>query len=246
MSFPKSSLLFKRLAKWLNRYKNVELLVQTTTAKRELEAYTGVQFGLVPQPVAFSNNNKSELYKNTITFGSLGYERFEKGSDILLQTIEKFKTRNAAKVNFLIQWKEGFRTDKGEDIFLTETIKNDKTIKIIDYNLQPEAYLNELLSIDCVILPYRNSSYYFRDSRVAIEAGIYGIPIIGTKGGWIEEFVTNYGAGICVEEGNIDEFVMALETMQNNYNMYLEKARSRKSKTASYYSADNFVEIITR
>ncbi len=86
-----------------------------------------------------------------------------------------------------------------------EILKNHPKVRVIDRAVQSQEYGYLLSETDCMILPYRNSSYHARVSRVAIEAVTNGIPVIYTNHGWLEETINHYGAGIGIEDESVHE-----------------------------------------
>jgi hypothetical protein len=66
---------------------------------------------------------------------------------------------------------------------------------LISQAFNENEYLELLKDTDCMLLSYCNSSYRSRLSRIAIEAASMGVPMVYTKGGWLEEIVTEHCAG---------------------------------------------------
>jgi glycosyltransferase involved in cell wall biosynthesis len=243
IQYKRNSLFFKLITKLLCTSTRFVLAVQTDIAKRELEMYTGCTYTVLPQPIEIEDNievTKTISVKQEISFGSFGIERYEKGTDIILKTASKIINKNT-NISIKIQWISGFVNPYGDMIEMPDELIRNPRVIIYPQPLHKE-YLKELTQTDCLILPYRNSSYYFRDSRVALEAAIYGIPIIYTKGGWLEEFANTFAAGIGIEEDNIESLSNSIEQMQRHYTYYKEIAQTTKSKTQAFFSASAFLE----
>ncbi len=244
---PRSSMLMKTLLRMLRsrqRRNELRLGVETRAAKREYEQLTGMPFVLFPHPVEF-HSAPSETIQDPAEFSCFGFARHEKGSDILARAINQLDASNAATdVHFKVQWLDAFRMPDGS-MCSPEILKGNGRVEVIDRSLDESEYLRLLNTTDCMLLPYRNSSYYARLSRVAIEAAFMGIPMIYTKGGWLEEIATEHGAGVGIADESVDELVEAIKSMKNNLAEFRAKAVSKVPTARTYYSADRFMELLT-
>jgi glycosyltransferase involved in cell wall biosynthesis len=251
--FPKSTLILKKLLlqfKKLTLKGKVTLAVGTIGNKAEFEKLTGLPFTMSPQPVPIDSENvyrlKSSLHKtDTIVFSCLGFARHEKGSDLLKAAIEKILRQNPGfDGHFMVQWVDPFTMPDGTlcqpDDFLTTHPK----VTIIDKGVLADEYVSLLAKTDCMVLPYRNSSYYARVSQVATECTCIGTPMIYTKGGWLEETVTGYGAGIGVADESVEDLTNAILQMQEQYATHKSAAESVMEKARQYYSPEHFVSLL--
>jgi len=253
--FPKSTIILKyllRLFKSLVKSNIVTLAVETQGAKSEFEKLSGLPFKLLPHPVPFEQNvqersalvNGSRNSKN-IHFACYGFARHEKGSDLLKAAIEQIlKDDPGFEGHFSIQWTDPFKMPDGTNCAPGEILTRSPKVNIINRALMSNEYNRLLEQTDCMILPYRNSSYHARVSRVAIEAAANGIPIIYTKDGWLEETVVNYGAGIGVADEEIDGIVAAIYQMQESLERFKILAQNVTPKARAYYSPRHFVELL--
>lgn len=247
--FPKQTQIQKKLLQGFSPFvaeNKITLAVETLGAKKEFEALTGLPFSLMPHPVPEFENlttsqNSEDVSQRQLCFACYGFARYEKGSDLLALSIEKLLNKLPSfPVNFRIQWTDPFLMPDSTLCQPSEYLLNNSQITIIDKPLNREEYQQLLKSTDCMILPYRNSSYYARLSRIAIESICLGIPIIYTKGGWLEEVVLKFGSGIPIEDENIDELTQAIQDLFENYQQYRKNALKNTLKAKKYFSGQNF------
>lgn len=249
---PKSALLIKYLIKCfalLVKKSAVTLAVETQGAKEEFESLAHLPFQLLPHPVSIpgddydiQNDGKNQTNQRTI-FACFGFARHEKGSDLLKDAIEKILTgKKSVNACFIVQWTDPFKMPDGSLCTPGELLSNHRNVTIINTALNEDQYLEMLKKISCMILPYRNSSYHARVSRVAIEAACYAIPMIYTKAGWLEELVSGYGAGISIEDESIDELINAIVQMNTNIDVYRMQAEVKSIAARKYFSPESFVQ----
>ena len=113
-----------------------------------------------------------------------------------------------------------------------EEIVNSDHITFYNDSLEAAAYNTWLSQTDFVILPYRKSSYYNRLSRVAIEAGARGIPLIYTDGTWTEEVAALVECGVRHEESPA-ELIKALNHAYESQKLKDRATAALASKTIS-------------
>jgi glycosyltransferase involved in cell wall biosynthesis len=236
-----------RMFKQLQRKNLVRLSVQTNAAKKELETLTGLPFDLLPQPVnhippmPFSNDN------NFFTYGFFGFTRYEKGADLLVDVLRRIlREKTGNRIKFRIQWTSSFQLPDGTACDMNDEIAQHPSVDVIRHSLTPAAYYELFSTTDCLLLPYRNSSYYSRDSRITIEAVTTGKPVIFTKGGWLDETVSEYGAGIGIMDESAEDLYQAIRQMSDNSETYKGLARQRAAKAKAYYGPDFFVKKLLR
>ena len=221
----------------------VTLAVETKGAKREFEQLAGVPFSLLPHPVPeFDLESTSD---EALNFACYGFARYEKGSDLFKKAITRILARQPDfEAQFRLQWVEPFTLPYGVICQPDREFCQHSQVSIIDRPLPSQDYQTLLQDTKCMVLPYRNSSYHARVSRVAIEAIFLGIPVIYTKGGWLEEVVTEFGAGIGIEDENVSDLVAAIELMSVNYSCYRQQAMARIPKARRYFCSQNFFNLL--
>lgn len=250
--------LLRRFKRLVSQNK-VRLAVETQGARKEFEALSQLPFVLMAHPVpalpirtavndSVVNNPTVNNPKKTLTFACYGFARYEKGSDIFKSAIETILENHPGFTNqFRIQWLDSFALPHGTQCS-PESLQSYPQVDIINHSLSSESYCKQLQSVDCMVLPYRNSSYYARVSRIAIESAYLGIPIIYTCGGWLEDTVSAFGAGIGISDESpdelVNELVQAIEKMAVEYTYYRHQALNNVESAKHYFSADYFYQQI--
>lgn len=224
----------------------VTLGVETKGAKKEFETLTALPFVLLPHPVPRLESSSRQLQNSceAPNFACYGFARHEKGSDIFKAAVTTWLKANlTSTVQFRIQWTQPFPLPDGS-ICEPGDLLHYSQVKVIDRPLISEEYQALLHTTGCMILPYRNSSYYARVSRIAIECAYLGIPMIYTRGGWLEEFVSEFGAGIGIEDENVDSLLGAINLMLSDYIEYRQKSLLRQENAQEYFSGKNFCQML--
>jgi glycosyltransferase involved in cell wall biosynthesis len=242
----KFTAILVRLFKKFQNEKTVYLGAQTKSARREMEELTGLPFELFPQPVnCFQLNPPTAAGEGSITYGFFGFTRYEKGPDIFIQALRRL-VRNGLEPNikFIIQWTSAFLLPDGTVFDLEEELADHPNVQLIRRPLDPAEYYDLLSSTDCVILPYRNASYYSRDSRITIEAIASGRPVLFTKGGWIDETVSAFGAGIGIEDENVEQLFSGIIEMNIKIEFYKREADNKSRLARKYFSPNFFTESL--
>ena len=245
-TLPKSTLLLGSLLKLFRKQVNqgsVTLAVETKGAQQEFEALAQLPFTLMPHPVPNRAADSALLPPaEPLNFACYGFARYEKGSDLLksaIQTVLAEQTHFSA--NFSLQWVDPFTLPDGSFCHIDDLQKHPK-VTVIDKPVMPSAYQRLLSQTSCMILPYRNSSYHARVSRVAIESAYQGIPMIYTKGGWLEEVVAEFGTGIGIRDESLEDLVEAMKQMEANYLSFRQKAIEKSEEAQQYFSSQNFCQ----
>lgn len=224
----------------------VVLEVETLGAKKEFEYVSGIPFTLMPHPVPSKMFKiSSGLNKKEPVFACYGFARYEKGSDILKEALCRYYSEKGnTGVRFIVQWLEPFMMPDGKKCDVGPELYDKTRVDIIDKPLNSEEYFKLLADTGCMVLPYRNSSYYARVSRIAIEAICMGIPLIYTLGGWLEEVAAEFGAGIGVKDEDVNCLVGAIVKMSEEYPKYRAQAMQNVQKAREYFSGENFCRIL--
>ena len=226
------------------RQGTVTLAVETQGAKQEFEALTGLNFQLFPHPVpSVPKFERPRAKQSSLLFACYGFARYEKGSDLLKTAVQHIVTQTALSSKFCIQWLDPFRLPDGS-VCAPEALSLFPQVRIIDHPLLSDEYQTLLQQTHCMVLPYRNSSYHARVSRIAIEAACLGIPMIYTQGGWLEDVVQEYGVGMGIEDENLDDLIAAIFTMTENYDIFRQQAIDRQTKAQQYFSGATFCQCL--
>lgn len=188
---------------------------------------------------------QTERDVKSLRLGCYGFARYEKGSDILKAAIQKCLNHHPKTApRFCIQWVDPFDLPDGTRCTSDDLRQYPDQVQIIDRPLLGDDYQVLLAQTDCMVLPYRNSSYHARVSRVALEAVCLGIPMIYTKEGWLEEIVNDYGAGIGIHDEQVDDLVEAIATLTTHYDEICQRAIARQTKAQAYFSGATFCNLL--
>ena len=222
--------------------KSVILAAETESMKRELEEFTELPVTLFPHPIEAKDlSPNTKVSPDPITISCPGFARHEKGSDILLSAIERLNNEGTLKqFHFILQWPEPFQMPDGTMLEPGEEIVNSDHITFYNDSLEAAAYNTWLSQTDFVILPYRKSSYYNRLSRVAIEAGARGIPLIYTDGTWTEEVAALVECGVTIHEESPAELIKALNHAYEEAKKLKDRAAAGAERVKQYHSCETF------
>jgi glycosyltransferase involved in cell wall biosynthesis len=176
-----------------------------------------------------------------LTLSCLGPARFEKGIDILQDAIRAFLTRNPdTDVRFVVQWDEPILNADGTLYEPMPELVADARVDFIDRPMNSAAYDAALAATDCMLLPYQRASYYARISGVAVEAVTAGIPVVYTRDSWCEDLVRDNGAGIGIEDGDVEGLTRAIAQFVDAHEDYRAKARERAEVARREHSPEAF------
>lgn len=227
----------------------VVLAAETLEMKNELELFCGLPIEYLPHPVNWSDavDIVDGLDRRTKVLGPANRDRFvvtcpgfarcEKGSDLLLDAINELDRQGFVEPYFfLLQWLGPFTNSDGKTYAPDEELERRGVARFISDPLNSEQYRDVLEASDAVILPYRADSYHNRVSRVAIEAAALGVPLIYTKGTWIEEVARVAEVGIPIKDETKESIVEALTTARQRKSELRARARSAATSVREFYS----------
>lgn len=236
-----------RLFRPMMQQGRVTLGVETKGAKNEFEALTQLPFQRFPHPVpslAFASRAQASFESaSPLLFACYGFARYEKGADLLKAAIERVDVQSHRPVEFCIQWVDSFSLPDGR-LCNADALDNYRFVRLIKQPLLSDDYQRVLSQTHCMVLPYRNSSYYARLSRIAVECVCLGIPMIYTKGGWLEDVVDEFGAGVGIRDESVDELIAAIATVTENYESLRKDALKKRTKAQQYFSGETFCRLI--
>lgn len=236
-----------RLLRPFVRQKRTVLAVETSCAQHEYQKLSGLPVGLWPHPVTTKSITRCKNTSSPIVFGSLGFARHEKGSDLLAKAIEHCLDEALfSDTRFVLQWGEDFIGADGIRVSLSDRVRSDPRVTAIDSPLDEKAYSELLDSISVLILPYRRSSYYGRLSRVSVEAACHGIPMIVTPETHLAHVVADMGAGLLMDKENVESLVVAMIRYLGCALECTEQASLRVPRARTYYSPENFLQTMMK
>jgi len=176
-----------------------------------------------------------------VVFGCLGPARFEKGIDVMQDAIARyFAAFPDSNARFVIQWNEPIVDADGRPYLPDPAMLTDPRVTIIDRPMTSVAYDAAIAATDCMLLPYRRSSYFARISGVAVEAVTAGVPLIYTRDTWCEDLVRDVGVGIGAEDGDAAGFAEAIAEMVAHYPDFRASARARAEQARAAHAPHSF------
>lgn len=205
----------------------------SNTLKTEIDKIFHRSISVIPNFVSvekFKLSSKKLTDKLSIGFiGGLG--NYNKGLDILLQSISRFDNRDV-----LLQIGGGGSLI---DDFKRSADELGIGMNCKFYGEIPRDKITEFYSgIDLFVLPSRYETF----GIVLIEAMSCGIPVIATRCGGPEDIITQE-TGLLIEKDNIDELTSAIKSMWGNL-VYYNKDIIRKYAKENF-GQEIFIERIT-
>ena len=178
-----------------------------------------------------------------LRFACLGPARFEKGIDVLQQAIALYLADAAAPpARFAIQWPSGIEDADGAPYPPDAALTASGRVEFLTAPLDSAQYDALLASTDCMVLPYRRSSYFARISGVAVEAVTGGIPVISTRDTWTADLVAKSGAGIAVDDGDAVGLAAAMADLARDYPRWRGAAEAARAGAQAAHSGGEFLE----
>ncbi|MGF1484558.1 MAG: glycosyltransferase [Opitutales bacterium] len=248
--FGKSAGLFrfflKKYAKWVKEGK-VCFANDSDQTSREYEILAGVPFHEIPSPAVPVNVRQSAAPQNgdPVRFITLGPVRHEKGSDVFHDAILKYLERYPDdSVRFAFHWPNQMRDGADQPMEPDPKFHEDARVELITDFLSSEAYEELFLNAHCVVLPYRWTSYFARQSNQVAEAGTAGLPMIVTDDTWLSRAVDRWAHGLKVPDGDTEALVTALKQMHDNIAAHLEAATQRRPNAQAFNSPERFMAYL--
>ncbi|MEO6041368.1 MAG: glycosyltransferase family 4 protein [Croceibacterium sp.] len=224
-------------------------VVIATDSDRLAEEYRqlcGVKPVVFPSPrvAAPAAARASKGKSGPLLFSCLGPARFEKGIDVLQQAIALVLAQGDVPIRFAVQWPSPISDEAGQPYPPDAALAESGLVDFLTEPLSSEAYDALLASTDCMVLPYRRSSYFARISGVAVEAVTGGIPVIATADTWTSELVETSGAGIAVPDGDAQALAEAMTAMALEYPRYRTLAEARRNQALAAHSGEGFINLL--
>lgn len=252
--FEKHTIILKKILQQYCKYIKSEVVCLGTDSKRHATEYNllaGVDVKVFPHPKTELDdlhenlNNVNNHATKAVVISCLGPARLEKGIDILQQAILHLLTNKPAlNAKFIIQWNRDIFNIDGSKVERYSELERSDKVQFLTSDLSSEEYNHYLTTSDCIILPYRRQGYYTRLSGIAVEAAMLGIPIIYTKDTWLEDAVSEYGAGLGVENENYLDLAEKIDLMVSDIDKYQSEAIKKSLLARNYHSQDNFLQCL--
>ena len=180
-----------------------------------------------------------------LLFSCLGPARFEKGIDVLQNAIAGYLADPAnPPARFAIQWPTPIEDAAGQPYLPDAALAASGKVDFITEPLTSKAYDALVAATDCMVLPYRRSSYFARISGVAVEAVTGGIPVIATADTWTSELVASEGAGIAVPDGDAAALALAMTDLAHDFPRHRAMAAACQQQALAANSGAAFLQCL--
>ena len=251
--FQRHTLLLKKVLQGYQKWIKRGVVCIGTDSDRHATEYkllAGIEVKVFPHPkVQTSKSLQASIASHTpgspVILSCLGPARLEKGADLLQNAIlHLLQNQPGLNAKFVIQWNRDIVQEDGSKLLPSPQLEESDLVLFLTKDLTSEEYDTYLTQSDCIILPYRRQAYYTRLSGIAIEATLLGIPLIYTEDTWLEDAVSQYGAGLGVENENPIALAEAISEMIKNIDQYQEIAQKRVPLAQSYHSSEHFLSCL--
>ncbi|MGJ8696671.1 MAG: hypothetical protein ACSHYF_10160 [Verrucomicrobiaceae bacterium] len=220
----------------------VELASDSRKLAEQYEALCGLPFRTYPHPRPTGHLKIPEAREELI-FSALGPPRFEKGSDLVLEAVQRVLEMDPEfPGRFVIQWTAQVYDLEGREVVIPDVLKNDARVEVLDRPLSSEEYERRIESSSVLMLPYRRAQYHARLSGIAIEAFQSGVPCICVSDTWVEDCMNEIGFGMALANESADELVEAIFQMAKNPPITVERIEAARRA----YSPGAFVDLLMK
>ncbi|MGF1449418.1 MAG: glycosyltransferase [Opitutales bacterium] len=236
----------RRFAKWEAEGK-VCFANDSDQTSKEYEILAGVPFNEIPSPAVPVNVRQSRAPQNgaPVRFVTLGPVRHEKGTDLFHAAILKYLERYPEDpVRFVFHWPNQMRDGNDAPMEPAAAFRDDERVELVTDFLSSEQYEALFLNAHCVVLPYRWTSYFARQSNQVAEAGTAGLPMIVTDDTWLSRAVDRWAHGLKVPDGEVEPLVNALKQMHDNIGEHLAQAEARRPQAQAFNSPERFMAFL--
>ena len=221
----------------------VTLATDSERLAEEYQRLAGLRPVVFPSPrVARPKPAARRKRSGPLRFAALGPARFEKGIDVLQRAIALYLAAPAnPPARFVIQWPDAIADAAGRPYPPDPSLAGSGHVEFLTDRLASADYDALLAASDCVVLPYRRSSYYARISGVAVEAATAGLPVIATADTWTAELVATSGAGLATPDGDAPALAAAMAELARDYPRYRAQAEARREAALADHDGQAFL-----
>lgn len=251
--FQRHMVLLKKVLQAYQKWIQAGVVCLGTDSARHAAEYkllAGLEVKVFPHPkvqlpTLHYSINSNRLPDAPVVFSCLGPARLEKGTDIFQEAIlHLVRTKPNLNAKFVIQWNRDIIKEDGAILERSTELNQSGKVLFLTQDLTSDEYNTYLGQSDCIVLPYRRESYYTRLSGIAIEAAMLGIPLIYTRHTWLEDAVSQYGAGLGVNDQDPINLAEMIALMAASIDQYRASAQQRASLARAYHSSDHFLECL--
>lgn len=246
--FPRRRKLWRLAAQLLRAEFASDHFVFLTDSARVAEEYrllAGLEAGHICSPRTMFASSGPPRSSSQKRFVLPGAARVEKGIDVFQEAIAGADDlADPTRFQFIVQWNKPVYDASDNPYPRDVRLGQRENFTFLDDELSSAQYQELLHSADCVVLPYRLSGYRSRTSAVAIEAACAGVPMIYTDGGWLGDFVREFGAGIAVADGDERALAGAVRRMREELSVFKAQAAECSESARQANSPEAFLTAL--
>jgi glycosyltransferase involved in cell wall biosynthesis len=220
--------------------------VETSAMQTALAKLTGLPVTYFPHPVQAIAPAKAPATP-ALNLCSYGPGRQEKGSDLLQKAILLYLGGTLYRhARFVFQAVGDYKiTDEaGVAHSVLPGLEHNSMVKCIREFFGKGEYAQHLRNTHIMLLPYRQSSYGLRVSRVVIEAMVNGIPVVATEGTTLWQQANEFGAAIPCSDGSVGSLHEAIIGAIFSYPKLRALAQEKQKAAQAHFSVENFRNIL--
>lgn len=244
--FAPKSFVYRGLLRAFSNLRNkgrVLFAAETPNTGRHIEVFAGGRVHALPHATDGVPQRAAAMASTHAPkcIGSMGVGRYEKGTELFQSAVKKLlEVPEFATIRFSYQWQNDFTKPDGTIARVDPELDAHARVEVMRTFRGGSDYWALLEGIDLMVLPYRLTTYATRLSRVAIEAMILGIPMVVTRGSWLEQAMAETGSGVSFEDENTDSLVAAIQEARQRYTELKELAVTRAPLARQHYSGETF------
>jgi len=227
----------------------IRLVTDSALLAEEYQPLTSIPFEVLPIPHTDGMGQavKAEVIppkEARIRLVTLGDARAEKGFGLLAKSVAMVqRILPPGTCEFLVH---GYISGPIHEAMrpVVEELKHggQEGIRVIERSLSAEEYRALLASADAVLLPYDGLTYRSRTSGPFVEAICAGKPVVVTEGTWMARELGESQAGICVRDGEAEDFASAICKLCLSFDQHAAAAQQFGSQYRAYHNPDSFLD----
>jgi hypothetical protein len=177
-------------------------------------------------PFAFNGKKLNKKKTKVSTIGFFGYQRLDKGADIILKLI---------KALILNNFKIVLHDPNNQIKFFHPRVKNINFVKNLSFEMQ---------KCDLIILPFHQKSYSVRCSGTFTYVMASGIPAIVPNNTQMSRFIKLSGCGVIYKHHTIKSILNAVKIAKSKYSEISEKSYLLSKNWLNKYGNKKFLEAL--
>lgn len=214
----------------------------------DYQQLTGIKVVTLPTPNAVSFNDaqpKPKPGQSGPLFMTLGLSFYDKGTNIIQDAVLQFLQKHPhTQAKFLIHWPNECITPEGDKVEIKDALRDHPNVTVLEDILSSDEFNAMLVQADCLVLPYRRSTYFNRNSNITVLAACAGIPSIVTENTWLSWKQSQFGAGLTCKDGDAADLCRQYERFIAEWDTLRTRAISQQKLALNYNSADNYLRCL--